>query len=367
MSTVPTIDIGPFLRSDAAGKRVVGEQVARTCEETGFLVISGHGFPLELLGRAQRELFAFFDLPAETKNRWHPTGPSKQRGYHGFATRGLAYTLGEQTPPDLRESVFLGPVDDHRAYYAGLPEAATSYAPNLIPDVLEPTLIALYREYERLARDMMRIFAAALVPGIGGLAALLFALRGDWLGRLLARVAHATGLERYAPTRRLVERARGLAPMAEQVLDGRQPLPHGVDVDPEALRGDLGVLVAVEVGQQRAREFRAALVVVGDQRANGRLEKRRQARLVVGLEQRGIDGQFVLADDLAERLGAPAPVEGLVGSRRAQRGSLVSGDVRHPCGRESYAVHPPSIWALPRPPGTSGSDQAVPRHPTIIA
>jgi len=165
MSAVPTIDIGPFLANDAAGKRAIGEQVARTCEQTGFLMISGHAFPVSLLQRAQRELFAFFDLPAEMKNRWHPTGPSKQRGYHGFATRGLAYTLGEQTPPDLRETVFLGPVDDHRAYYAKMPDAATSYAPNVIPDEpagLAATLVSLYREYERLARDMMRVFAVAL-------------------------------------------------------------------------------------------------------------------------------------------------------------------------------------------------------------
>jgi isopenicillin N synthase-like dioxygenase len=159
---VPTIDIGPFLRKDAAGKRAVGEQVARTCEQTGFLIISQHGFPVRLLERAQRELFAFFDRPVDVKSRWHPTGPSKQRGYHGFATRGLAYTLGAQTPPDLRETVFLGPVDDHRAHYASLPEAATSYAPNVIPDELETTLVALYRDYERLARDMMRVFAVAL-------------------------------------------------------------------------------------------------------------------------------------------------------------------------------------------------------------
>ena len=147
MSAVPTIDIS---------KREAAEEVARACEETGFLNICGHGFPQELLARAQRELFAFFDLPAEVKSRWHPTGPSKQRGYHGFATRGLAYTLGEQTPPDLLESVFLGPVDDHRGYYAKLAEAATSYAPNVIPnepDGLGTTLVSLYREYERLARE----------------------------------------------------------------------------------------------------------------------------------------------------------------------------------------------------------------------
>jgi len=154
--TVPTIDIStPGIAAD----------VARTCEQTGFLIISGHGFPLELLERAKRELYVFFDLPEAAKNRWHPSGPSKQRGYHGFATRGLAYTLGQKTPPDLRESVFLGPVDDHRAHYARMPEAATSYAPNLIPDQppgLAATLVELYRAYEKLAARMMRVFAAAL-------------------------------------------------------------------------------------------------------------------------------------------------------------------------------------------------------------
>jgi uncharacterized protein (TIRG00374 family) len=66
------------------------------------------------------------------------------------------------------------------------------------------------------------LFAAALVPGLGALAALMFALRGDWLGRLLARLAHATGLERYAATRRLVERARGLAQELHETARGGQ-------------------------------------------------------------------------------------------------------------------------------------------------
>lgn len=165
MREIPTIDIGPFLQGDAAAKRVIAAQVAQACERTGFLIVSGHGFPAELLARARQQLLAFFDLPGETKNRWHPSGPSRQRGFHGFATRGLAYTLGEKTPPDLRETLFLGPVDDHRAYYARMPEALTSYAPNLLPTEppgLDATLVALYREYERLAHDMLRLFAAAL-------------------------------------------------------------------------------------------------------------------------------------------------------------------------------------------------------------
>ncbi|MGQ0656192.1 MAG: isopenicillin N synthase family dioxygenase [Betaproteobacteria bacterium] len=163
--SIPTIDIGPFLGGTAEARRRIAAQVRQTCERTGFLIISGHRFPAELLERAKRELFAFFDLPLDTKQRWHPSGPAKQRGYHGFATRGLAKTLGQQTPPDLRETVFLGPVDDHRGYFAAMPEAATSYAPNLLPTQpagIDKTLVALYRAYERLAEDMMRVFAAAL-------------------------------------------------------------------------------------------------------------------------------------------------------------------------------------------------------------
>lgn len=164
-AAVPTIDLGPFLRGDPRATDEIARHVADTCEQTGFLIVSGHGFPLDLLERAKQQLFAFFDQSDAVKNRWHPTGPSKQRGFHGFATRGLAYTLGQKTPPDLRESLFLGPIDDHRAYYASLPEAATSYAPNVLPtepEGLDATLVALYREYSRLAEDMMRLFGAAL-------------------------------------------------------------------------------------------------------------------------------------------------------------------------------------------------------------
>ena len=164
-TAVPTIHIGPFLDGDPQAQAQIAHQVAQTCEQTGFLIISGHRFPSGLFETATQQLFDFFDLPHETKQQWHPTGASKQRGFHGFATRGLAHTLGQKTPPDLRESLFLGPIDDHRAHYQHLAQAATSYAPNLIPTVpagLDTTLVRLYRAYELLAEDMMRLFGAAL-------------------------------------------------------------------------------------------------------------------------------------------------------------------------------------------------------------
>ncbi|MDP6705948.1 MAG: 2-oxoglutarate and iron-dependent oxygenase domain-containing protein [Alphaproteobacteria bacterium] len=162
---IPAIDISPFLAGDPVGKRRVADAVAATCRESGFLVISGHGLPAEDLDRAFGLTRDFMDLPQERKDRWHPSGPAKQRGYHAFATRGLAYTLDQEIPPDLRETLFLGPVDDHQAVYAGQPDALAAYWPNTIPtepDGLDAALVAIYRGFERLAADMLRIFAVAL-------------------------------------------------------------------------------------------------------------------------------------------------------------------------------------------------------------
>ena len=163
MVEVPTIDIAPFL--DGSGREAVAGRVARACEAIGFLAVAGHGISPDLIGRAFERSRAIFDMPRDRKDRWHPTGPSRRRGYHGYATRGLTYTLGEEAPRDLRESYFLGPVDDHRAYFRSDPDAAGAHAPNIYPD--EPggateALVSSYRACERLVADLLRIFAVAL-------------------------------------------------------------------------------------------------------------------------------------------------------------------------------------------------------------
>lgn len=163
--SVPAIDIGPFLAGTATGKSAVSKAVADACRDIGFLVIKNHGLPADVLEAGFRMSRSFFDLPQDAKNAVHPTGPSKQRGYHGFASRGLANTLGIEAPPDLRESFFLGPVDDFRDNYRHIPEAEPSYWPNTLPSEPAGTadaLIALYRGFEKLSADLLRIFAVAL-------------------------------------------------------------------------------------------------------------------------------------------------------------------------------------------------------------
>jgi len=163
MDRVPAINLAPFLSRRDPDAVVRGLRDA--CERIGFVVISGHGLPNALLPRAFARSRAFFERPVEEKYQAAPSVPGRQRGYHGFATRNLGKTLGADVPPDLRESFFIGPLDDHRAYFAALPDAGESYAPNVLP--IEPpgfadTMVELYRAFERLSEDLLRVFALAL-------------------------------------------------------------------------------------------------------------------------------------------------------------------------------------------------------------
>ncbi len=163
MDQVPAIDLAPFLSGH--DKTAVVRELRAACERIGFVVVCGHGLPERLVDRAFAQSRAFFDLPPAIKGQVTPSIAGQQRGYHGLATRNLGRTLGADVPPDLRESFFLGPIDDHRAHYAFIPEAAASYAPNILPEQppgFSPTMIELYRGFEGLSRDLLRVFALAL-------------------------------------------------------------------------------------------------------------------------------------------------------------------------------------------------------------
>ncbi len=160
---VPTIDLRPFI--DGSNREGVVRAVSAACAHTGFIIVASHGLPQHLLRRAFDETKEFFDQPPQVKAQFTPTAKGQQRGYHGVATRNLARTTGQQAPDDLRELIFLGPVQDHGGFYGARPEALPAYAPNIlptIPDAIDATLVALYRAFESLSADLFRIFALAL-------------------------------------------------------------------------------------------------------------------------------------------------------------------------------------------------------------
>jgi isopenicillin N synthase-like dioxygenase len=162
---VPVIDIGPFLGGDAVGRRSIPQAIARACEEIGFFTIIGHGIDPQLIAAATSAAREFFELPLAEKMPARSADARISRGYRGIGNEGLAGTRADETPPDLKEVFHLGPPDfPHDAYHCS-PEAQPHFVDNVWPQspaAFRPALTAYYQAAEKLAADLMRMFALAL-------------------------------------------------------------------------------------------------------------------------------------------------------------------------------------------------------------
>jgi len=162
--SVPLIDIAPFLNGSEMDRRRVAEELDEACRNIGFLVIDGHGVSPELIARMHEVSKAYFALPYSEKMR-HKMPPDRYRGYTPLGGESLAYSLDQQTPPDLKESFSMGPFDHPLDEYHSGAAGARFFAPNIWPDRpagMPATWEAYFAEMERLAADLMRIFAVAL-------------------------------------------------------------------------------------------------------------------------------------------------------------------------------------------------------------
>lgn len=160
---VPVIDLQPFRTGQDSDKMRVAREVAQACSSLGFLVVSGHAVPHELVEQMYDVSRRFFDLPSETKRDLtsQGTGP----GYRPPATSALARSRNEDTPPDLKEGLTISPVGaSGRPYYSSV-ENPEWVQPNRWPDQpadLKATWVAYYRAMENLASTLMQVFALAL-------------------------------------------------------------------------------------------------------------------------------------------------------------------------------------------------------------
>lgn len=165
MKSIPIIDIAPFSHGDAAGRAAVAAEVKRACEEIGFFMIKGHGVDQNLIDETYDEAAAFFRLPVEQKLKIKQPSPEVPRGYTPFKGETLSASLGRAAPADLKEMIDFGPVDTPDNAYFHSPEAGHFFDANLWPDKpdgFKGAMQTYYRRMNRLANDLMSIFAYAL-------------------------------------------------------------------------------------------------------------------------------------------------------------------------------------------------------------
>jgi isopenicillin N synthase-like dioxygenase len=170
MGEFPVLNISAFttVAANAGGasseKKALARRVDEVCRETGFLAIVGHGIPEATLSGAWNAARAFFDLPMEKKLESKMPYTGYPYGYSPLQAEALAKSLGEETPPDLKESFSIGPLE-HRPHSGNEPDADFRFAENIWPK--EPANFriawsAYYRAMSELAARIMRIFALAL-------------------------------------------------------------------------------------------------------------------------------------------------------------------------------------------------------------
>ena len=147
---IPVIDIGSFGERDEEARDLVAARVRAACEDTGFFLISGHGFSRALLDRIGAASREFFDLPSEQKRRVGESGPVPGGlMYFGRGAEALGATLGAESIGDFKETLDFGPGFHGDAW----PRE---------PEDLEPAWRACYRAMSDLARTLRHVFARAL-------------------------------------------------------------------------------------------------------------------------------------------------------------------------------------------------------------
>jgi isopenicillin N synthase-like dioxygenase len=140
---VPVIDL-------SGETRIVVDQIGLACREIGFLTVTGHDVPDELIESTAEAARGFFDLPTDEKLTFTQGEPTPGLPvYRPLRSESLAASLGQKTPGDLKESLDWGP-------------AVPGFAWPEDPPGLRPLFEAYFQALGGLGERIRRFFALAL-------------------------------------------------------------------------------------------------------------------------------------------------------------------------------------------------------------
>ncbi|MCY4194965.1 MAG: isopenicillin N synthase family oxygenase [bacterium] len=152
--SIPVVDLsGP--------RNAVVRQIDDAATNVGFLTVVGHGVDSRTIDTAWNEVVAFFGQSHDVKmTAHHPTDANHPYGYHALRQETLAASLGQPTPPDLKESFNVAP-PKHHADPTGAFGGQDRLWPSR-PTTLRPALEAYYDAMENLAGRILQLMAEAL-------------------------------------------------------------------------------------------------------------------------------------------------------------------------------------------------------------
>jgi isopenicillin N synthase-like dioxygenase len=158
----PRFDLAAFEVAHQDARHELARAVDKICRETGFLILDAHGVDQSVIDSVWAAAQAFCAQDAAAKQAVAPPYQGCPYGYLGPDAEALARSKGEDTPPDLKESINGGPF---RVPVGANPDAlGFCYQPTLWPDLpdFKDAWQAYYTAMEDLAARVMRAFAVAL-------------------------------------------------------------------------------------------------------------------------------------------------------------------------------------------------------------
>jgi isopenicillin N synthase-like dioxygenase len=159
---IPVLDIGPMLAGVPGAMEALAEHVARSCEDTGFLVLQGHGIDPALPAGCFAAAAEFFALPDEVKLAlkvgelnigFLPTGAQVIR----------TSKVAEVKKPNLNESFYIvrDRAPDDPDILARKPFVGLNRWPPGMPGFRAATM-AYFTAMEALAQRMLPVMSVAL-------------------------------------------------------------------------------------------------------------------------------------------------------------------------------------------------------------
>ena len=162
--SIPAINLAEFLNGDAEQQQRIATEVDDICKTLGFLIVKQHGIPQIVIDTAWQAARAFFDLSLQQKMASRSPDPGCPRGYFPIASEALAKSLGVDTPPDIKESLGIGPLRSPTREISAT-DAEFHYGENHWPEQpaeLRDALTNYMQAMETLGNNLLQLFAAAL-------------------------------------------------------------------------------------------------------------------------------------------------------------------------------------------------------------
>lgn len=140
MHTIPTISFKDLINTD----NDVLEFLTTSLENNGFFVINQHPVDLDLIKRVFKLAEEMFDLPYETKKKYHVPGSNGARGYTPY---GIETALNEK-------------VADQKEFWHQGSTTNNNLIPNIYIDEIAnfDDLDVLYKEFESMGIEILKAF-----------------------------------------------------------------------------------------------------------------------------------------------------------------------------------------------------------------